>query len=134
MVIQLEFMDTLCLQNGRKKLGFIDKSYTGIQQTIISFFMYLSHPSELQRYNFSQYYFRECLQKSQWQYTLVSFTAISHNRAESNIIASILTTHRESNFAFKHNVPSLIHGFQVAMGKFVKKLESTQPLKEWTST
>lgn len=64
MAIQFEFMDTLCFQNGRKNLQFMDKSYTGIQQRMGSFFMYLSNPTELQRYNFSHHYFIECLQKS----------------------------------------------------------------------
>lgn len=135
MVIQLEFMDTLCLRNCRKNLEFMDKSYTGIQQRIVSFFIYLSHPSELQRYNFSHYYyFIECLQKSSWQYTLISFIAILQNWLYSSIISSVVTAHRESNFAFKYNVCSLIHGYKVTMSNFVRQLESIQPLKEWVST
>lgn len=29
----------------------------------------------------------------------------------TSIVASIVTVHRESNFAFKYNVHSLIHGY-----------------------
>lgn len=63
MVIQFEIMDILCFQNGRKNLEFMDKSYTGIQQRMGSFFIYLGNSTELQRYNFFCYYFIECLQK-----------------------------------------------------------------------
>lgn len=52
MLIQLKFMDNLCLQNGNNNLELLDKLYTHIQQRIASFFTYLSLPSDLKRYNF----------------------------------------------------------------------------------